>query len=204
MVLTLDGKIQDENFLRFLEKIGQEKLSSFSTEDFLILDLIHNEQPLPSSLPDLKIHLKCLMDLGVIERIGQGRGTKHSLSERYYKHVGQSGIYTRKMGLDRATNKELLLKHIRNNAKEGSKLSDLRQVFSNIRSSEKLIHERSWDVKNCKLLVCMLFLFLFQNFLSTFINAKSCTYDHLTTLQVPLLFLQVDFLLWDFFSLKGT
>ena len=31
VVLTLDGQIQDENFLRFLEKIGQEQMASFMT-----------------------------------------------------------------------------------------------------------------------------------------------------------------------------
>ena len=41
VVLTLDGQIQDENFLRFLEKIGQEKLASFTTEDFFVLNLVH-------------------------------------------------------------------------------------------------------------------------------------------------------------------
>ena len=49
VVLTLDGQIQDENFLRFLEKIGQEQMASFMTEDFLVLDLVHREQPIPVS-----------------------------------------------------------------------------------------------------------------------------------------------------------
>ena len=38
---TLHGDIQDERFLRFLEKIGRESLNSFTTQDFLTLDLVH-------------------------------------------------------------------------------------------------------------------------------------------------------------------
>ena len=42
--LTLRGEIQDPEFLRFLEEIGHEKMADFSTEDFLVVDLVHREQ----------------------------------------------------------------------------------------------------------------------------------------------------------------
>ena len=38
-------------------------------------------------------------------------------------------MYTRKRGLDRETNKGLLIKHISDNDKEGSRFLDLRQVL---------------------------------------------------------------------------
>lgn len=136
VVITLDGQVQDENFLRFLEKIGQESLATFSTEDFLVLDFIHKEEPIPPSLPELKGRLKQLVDMGVIERIGQGKGAKYMLCRQYYKLSGQSGIYTRRRGLDKETNKELLLRHIRENAKTGSKLSDLCQVLPSLSKSQ--------------------------------------------------------------------
>ena len=41
VALTLHGQVQDPQFLRFLEKIGQERLALFNTHDFLVLDLIH-------------------------------------------------------------------------------------------------------------------------------------------------------------------
>lgn len=129
VVITLDGQVQDENFLRFLEKIGQERLTTFSTEDFLVLDLVHKERPIPSTFPELKSRLKHLVDLGIIERVGNGRGSKYILCRQYYKLSGQSGVYTRRRGLDKETNKELLLRHIKENAKTGSKLSDLCQVL---------------------------------------------------------------------------
>lgn len=117
VVITLDGQVQDENFLRFLEKIGQESLATFSTEDFLVLDLVHKERAIPSTFLELKVRLKHLLDLGVIKRVGHGRGTKSILCRQYYKLSGQSGVYTRRRGLDKETNKELLLRHIKENAK---------------------------------------------------------------------------------------
>ena len=51
------------------------------------------------------------------------------LSRQLYRHIGQAGVYTRKRGLDRETNKELLLKHIQDNRKEGSQLRELVQVL---------------------------------------------------------------------------
>jgi ATP-dependent DNA helicase RecG len=40
---------------------------------------------------------------------------KYMLFRKYYEFVDRKGVYTRKRGLDRETNKQLLLKHIRDN-----------------------------------------------------------------------------------------
>lgn len=143
VVLTLDGQIQDENFLRFLEKIGQERLASFTTEDFLVLDLVHREQSIPAAPPELKARLKLLIDLGIVECIGNGRGARYMLCHQYYTLVEKRGVYTRKLGLDKETNKELLLKHIRSNAKYGAKLFELNQVLPalSISQLQKLLKE---------------------------------------------------------------
>lgn len=124
--LTLHGEIQDPEFLRFLEEIGQERMAAFSTDDFLVIDLVHREQPVPSALKSRVDHL---LDQGLIERLGRGRGVRWLLSQRFYRRLGKTGVYTRKRGLDRETNKALLLQHIHDNRKEGSQLQDLKQVL---------------------------------------------------------------------------
>lgn len=126
VVVTLLGEVQDPRFLRFLEKVGKERLASFATKDFLILDLIHREMPIP---PDLRPRLLRLADHGVVEKVGRGKGVRYVLARQFYAFLGQKGVYTRKRGLDRETNKMLLLKHIRDNQKEGSRLQELRQVL---------------------------------------------------------------------------
>jgi len=70
-----------------------------------------------------------LVEKGVVERFGRGRGVKYILSRRYYKMVDEKGAYTRKKGLDRETNKALLLKHIKENRDSGSRLKELMQVL---------------------------------------------------------------------------
>lgn len=124
--LTLHGEIQDPEFLRFLEQVGRERTSSYSTEDFLVIDLVHREQPIPDFL---KPWLPVLLEQGVIERVGRGRGVRYILSRRFYRFLGKSGVYTRQLGLDRETNKALLLKHIEDNRTVGSKMEELRQVL---------------------------------------------------------------------------
>jgi ATP-dependent DNA helicase RecG len=121
--LTLEGDIRDENFLRFLERIGQERLDAFDTHDFLILGLVAGEQRLPSELRPRAVQL---LEAGVLERIGGG---KFILSRHYYEFVGRRGAYTRKRGLAREQNKALLLLHIQSNKSVGSPMEDLLDVL---------------------------------------------------------------------------
>ena len=126
VVLNLNGEVQDPRFLQFLEKVGRETLELFSTADFLLLDHIHREHRVPDQFQN---HLQSLVEKGVVERFGRGRGVKYILSRRYYKMVDEKGAYTRKKGLDRETNKALLLKHIKENRGSGSRLKELMQVL---------------------------------------------------------------------------
>ncbi len=124
--LTLEGTVQDAAFVRFLERVGEVRLSSFSTHDFLVLDALRREKP----LTDFQCsRLPALIEAGAVESHGHGRGVRHLLSRTLYAAIGKRGAYTRKRGLDHETNKELLFKHIRENDVDGSPLSDLRQVL---------------------------------------------------------------------------
>jgi len=124
--LTLHGTIQDPAFLRFLEQVGRETQVSFDLEDLLVLDLVHHEQKVPERLAS---RLSPLRDHGILERVGRGRGTRHLLSRRFYRSVGHPGMYTRKRGLDRNANKELLGRHIEESREHGTALSELLEVL---------------------------------------------------------------------------
>jgi ATP-dependent DNA helicase RecG len=138
--LTLNGTVRDPAFIRFLEKVGQERLASFSTHDFLILDRLQREQAVPD---DLKPRLTHLKEHGIIESVGRGRGTRYLLSRRFYSETGQKGAYTRKRGLDREANKALLLRHLLDNSPAGSPLSELHQVLHDLSESlvQRLLNE---------------------------------------------------------------
>ena len=124
--LVLRGEVLDEGFLAYLEQIGAERLATFTTEDFLALDAVAREQPLDARLQRRLLRLR---ELGVVETKGRGRGTRYLLSERFYRHAGRRGAYTRKRGLDKATNKELLVQHIARNDQVGSPLHELQEVL---------------------------------------------------------------------------
>jgi ATP-dependent DNA helicase RecG len=123
VALTLDGQVQDARFLHFLEKVGRARLASFTTHDLLVLNLVYWSQPLPE---DCRSRVPALLEEGILERSGRG---KYILSRQFHAFIGKKGVYTRKKGLDRETNKQLLVKHIKENAIEGSKMEDLRQVL---------------------------------------------------------------------------
>ncbi len=123
--LFLNGQVQDPLFLRFLEESGKITQVSFNTTDLLVLDFINREQSIPDWGRD---RLSVLRKLGVIEKLGR----KHILSRRFYSFVGKKGIYTRKRGLDRETNKTLLLKHINDNKQIGSRLQELMDVLPSL------------------------------------------------------------------------
>jgi len=125
--LVLHGEVQDAAFVRFLEKLGQERLQSFGTYDFLVLDRIRRDRPIPEEA--LRERADRLLDLGVIERVGRGRGARYLLSRALYAAMGATGAYTRKRGLDHETNKALLLKHLEQSRDRGCPLSELQQVL---------------------------------------------------------------------------
>lgn len=124
--LTLRGDVSNPAFLRFIERVGAETLSSFDTRDLLVLDSLQRGEATPDSLRD---RLPRLLELGLIERIGGGRGTRYLLSRRYYSAIGERGTYTRRRGLDRGANRELLMKHLIDVGADGSPFSELQQVL---------------------------------------------------------------------------
>ena len=138
--LTLQGTVQDPAFVRFLERIGEEQLRSFSTHDFLTLASLHHDEVLTTIQRE---RLPALIEAGVVEVMGRGRGVRHLLSRGLYSALGEKGIYTRKRGLDHETNKELLTRHIREYDADGSPLQDLKQVLPALSTSkvQTLLHQ---------------------------------------------------------------
>lgn len=126
VVLTLHGQVRDPRFVRFLEDVNRQLQVSFDVHDFLLIDLVHREEPVPDRL---RARLRRLVDLGVVETIGRGKGTRYLLARRFYTATGQAGSYTRKKGLDREQNKAILLKHIRSRAPQGCAMAELQQVL---------------------------------------------------------------------------
>jgi len=121
--LTLNGLILDNHLLSFIKKIGEERQEMLSTDDFLVIYSLFYANPLNKNL---YLRLKHLVEMGIIERMGRN---KYILARGLYEATGKSGVRTRLLGLDRETNKELLLKHIRVTGNKGAPLKELQQVL---------------------------------------------------------------------------
>lgn len=124
--LTLEGEVQDPAFLRFLERVGAERMAHFDTHDFVILSMIADGRAIPA---ECKPRVARLVEQGVVEHVGRG---KLILSKRFYTFIGRKGTYTHKKGLDRETQKALLVQHIEDSGSDGSPLQELMQVLPNL------------------------------------------------------------------------
>jgi ATP-dependent DNA helicase RecG len=129
VAVELSGEVRDPLFLRFLEQVSQETGAQINTDDLIVLDSVHRDANVPAQLCP---RLRPLTDLGVLERVNR----KYILSRRFYTLVGKKGVYTRKRGLDRDTNKALLLRHVTQNRKSGVPYSELAQVLPGLSRNE--------------------------------------------------------------------
>lgn len=121
--ITLNGLVIDTKMLSVINRIGNDRLEALSTSDFLIINALYHEERLPEGL---RANLKRLEDMGLVEHVGRN---KYVLARGLYAVAGKAGVHTRIVGLDRETNKELLLKHIRKNGKRGTPFKELQQVL---------------------------------------------------------------------------
>jgi ATP-dependent DNA helicase RecG len=120
--ITLHGKIQHPEFLRVLEKIGQDRVRSFSADDLIVLQNVYDNRPIKDNFSR---NVNTLLEEGLLERAPKSSGHRLILARKLYAAIGQKGVHTRKKGLDRETQKALLLKHIKANENEGTKLEEL-------------------------------------------------------------------------------
>ena len=121
--LTLSGLVLDKKMISLINKIGNERLDSLSTMDFLAINALYYEKPLDDNM---RSRLKHLTEMGIVEHISRN---KYVLARSLYSAAGKPGIHTRRVGLDRETNKELLLKHIHDKGNEGAPFKELQQVL---------------------------------------------------------------------------
>lgn len=121
--VTLNGLIIDKAMLSVINRISERCEELLSTEDFLAINALYHERPLDAKMNS---RLNRLIDMGIVEHIGR---TKYVLARSLYAATGKTGVHTRHVGLDRETNKALLLKHIRENNEAGTPFKELQQVL---------------------------------------------------------------------------
>lgn len=121
--VTLNGLIIDKAMLSVINRISERSTELLSTEDFLVIDALYHDRPLNGKM---QARLPRLVEMGIVEHIGR---KKYVLVRSLYAATGKTGVHTRHVGLDKDTNKALLLKHIRQNNDVGTPFKELQQVL---------------------------------------------------------------------------
>lgn len=124
--LIIPAQVKDKNFVYFLEKIAKEKQIQFDfVKDLIFLDAIRENQ-----FSDDKEKRNKFLKLGIIEKVGRGRGMKYILSNQFYAFSDRKGEYTRKKWLEKEQQKEVLLRFFKHHKK--GRMRDLREgLFEN-------------------------------------------------------------------------
>jgi ATP-dependent DNA helicase RecG len=126
VLLRLRGQIQDENFLRFLDRVGDERLRAFSTHDFLVIDLVHREQPVPEGL---LLNVQMLVEQGIIESVPRARTRQYRLSPQYYELRRKETTAPGKRGTAREKDKAIALRILKSRKKTGVRLREFRAAL---------------------------------------------------------------------------
>jgi len=126
--ITLRGTIQHPEFLRVLEKVGKERLLSFSLDDFIVIQAVFEGRPIAPRFADCT---RRLLEEGIVESVNAHGPNALILSRKLYKAIGKEGVHTRKKGLDKGFNKQLLFSHIEQSEPAGARMEELLQVLPN-------------------------------------------------------------------------
>ncbi len=125
VVLTMRGDVIDAPLVGLLQLADQHGIV-LGVHHLVTLETIHRNREPENCDAEL---VRRLIEVGLVERVGRGKHSRLILSRGMYSYLGEAGSYTRYKGLDRETNKQLLLKHIASSGKRGARLSEFRQVL---------------------------------------------------------------------------
>lgn len=160
VIVSIMGNIQDVQFLRYLEKITEEKQVTLSLTDLIILDLIRKGDKIETGYSAILNQLK---DKGIIEPLAGGRGRKYMLSKQLYTYLNEKGKYTRAKGLDKDEKKALIIKHLKHHDKgtmdefeqvlPSTKRSQIKYLLNQLRLENKIIYRGKtkngyWELVN--------------------------------------------------------
>lgn len=129
VILTIPATLKDQDFINFLETIINKRQVTLSSREIIELEQIREG----AKSKNLVFKDKFL-ELGIIERIGQGRGAKYILSHNYYKYTDDAGHHTRLSGLPREAKRALVIEHLKKHKRV--KNQELQTAFTDMGMQE--------------------------------------------------------------------
>lgn len=104
VVLKIDGKIKDIEFTKYIYKICSEKNIELTEFE---LQVLYGLKDKPKSIKGELI--ETIFNKGIVEKDVHG---KYMLSKKYYEDHNKRGEYTIRKGIDRETNKQLIINYL--------------------------------------------------------------------------------------------
>lgn len=122
VVLKINGNIEDPEFTKYVYRITHNLNKILNDEE---LRTLYSLKDSPQKCLSAKI--RKLLDTGIVEKTSRG---KYMLSRKYYDYIDKKAEYTRRKGLDKQTNKELIIKHLEYHKK--GYISEFMEVLKDI------------------------------------------------------------------------
>lgn len=117
--MTLNGTILEKRFLTFQRRIPEEQYDLLSSEDFLALYYVWQQQKLPV---ELKSNAKALCEQGLLAKAGRG---KYRLPDLYQNLPSQDGVTVRPIQKTDEECKADILAYIHEHSQTGASRADL-------------------------------------------------------------------------------
>jgi len=126
--LKVPASLQDEEFIKFLSNFTSKKNIQLSARDYVLLEKIRKGEPVARS------QVQHLIECGLLESYGRTNSMRFILSSEYYKHAGKLGLRTKRMGLTRDKNKEIILMHLRRHS--SGTMAEFVQIFPELKRDD--------------------------------------------------------------------
>lgn len=117
--MTLKGTILEKRFLTFQRRIPEEQYDQLSSEDFLALYYVWQQQKLPA---ELKSNAKALCEQGLLAKLGRG---KCRLPGLYQNLTSQDGVTVRPIPKTDEECKADIIAYVREHSQTGVSRADL-------------------------------------------------------------------------------
>lgn len=148
VTLAIPAMLKDQEFISFLESVVNKRQVTLSSREIIELEQIREN----SKNRSLNFRDKFL-ELGIIEKVGQGRGTRYILSHNYYKHTDGAGRYIRLSGLTRQVKRTLVIEHLKKKKKVTNQelqeafpdmgMQEISTLLKGMRKDRLIVHEGS-------------------------------------------------------------
>lgn len=111
----------DLEFLKMILQYEEQTASAMPIDSLIILSRLREERRLTTTdltasvqktEPEVRSTLEKLLEAGLIEAHGTGRGRTYTLSAKVYRQTGQKAAYVRQAGFDKLQQEQMVLKYI--------------------------------------------------------------------------------------------